>query len=69
MDKSQDNIDVMDHQVQNNADINASCFKGRKPVDLYKAGISDDILYSQKDRVEPFNMADLKDNVLAFFGL
>ena len=61
----EDNFDVVDHQVEDDADIGAAVWVGRESSDLQEAGILELGFKRVEDRVETLDVADLQD---ATFG-
>ena len=54
----------MNHQVEHDADVGRAAGVRREPVDFDESGFGQHFVEVAHDRVEPFDMADLKDAVV-----
>lgn len=62
--KRQDKIEVVDHQVENDADISAASGVGGEAMGFDEAGIGGHGLEVSEDRVEAFDVTDLENTVV-----
>ena len=59
--KGKHDVQIMDHKIQNDADVRAASGKGGKPMGFDEAGLGGLFLKVLKDRVKSFHVADLKN--------
>ena len=60
-DEREDDVDVVDHEVHDDVDVEAARREGREPVALDEARLRHDILRAARDgRVEALDVADLQ---------
>ena len=68
LDELEDDADVVDHEVEDDADFGASNIEGGQAVSGDKARVADGFFEEAHDRVVVLDVADLDDGVFGFGG-
>src|SRR5207248_1470323 len=58
--QAENDVDVMNHEIENDVDVEASRSKCGKPMDLEKLRLRGGLTGCSNDGIEPLHMADLK---------
>src|SRR5262249_15386323 len=63
--QTENNIEIVDHEVQHNIDIEASWRECSQAMDLEELGLRRKLASCSDNRIESFNMTDLKDTLMS----
>ena len=59
----QNDFEIVDHQIEDDADVRAAVRIRRKPMGLDEARIGEPFFQRAQDRIETLDVADLQDTV------
>jgi hypothetical protein len=68
-DEGEDDVEIVDHEVEDDADVGAARWVGRKAMGLDEAWFGGDAFHVAEGGVEAFDVADLKDEAILLGNL